>query len=128
MIDLLFDTNIVIYLSKKEEKYLKWFEQLGEKIIGVSVVSVIESLVGVKDEFEYLHLWNNLMEFEVIPLEKEMAVRVAMMLRQHGQKNLKSLFAADFCIAETARFMKVPLVTNNSKDFRHWKDLKIIVP
>ena len=129
MIDALFDTNIVIYLSQKDERHLRFFWRTFKgKVAGVSVVTYIEAMIGVEDEKEEMDLLAALSHFQVVPLELEVARQSVMTFRIRAQKSLKNPYFADTLIAHTALALGIPLVTNNPKDFAAFKKLKLIVP
>lgn len=128
MIDFVVDTNILIYCSQKQEKYADFLARLGVKTFGISVISLIEILVGSKNEMEFFMLSDFLENFGLLSLNKSIGTRVARKLMQDPKKSFKNPHIADICIAETALFYKTPLITNNARDFRAWKSLQIITP
>lgn len=128
MIDFVIDTNILIYCSQKQEKYAQFLDRLINKKFGISSISVIELLVGARDELEFLSLSVFMESFIVLPVDKEISSRVARALLHREPKSLKNSHVADICIAETALFFGVPLITNNSRDFKTWKTLHTITP
>lgn len=127
-IDLLLDTNIVIYLLKQEKKYVDFLQQVGNKRIGISVVSYMEIMVGIRSEKEADAAASILMQMDIIPLYTDIATQVATILRKRTKRSLKDPTLADTIIAQTALELSVPLATNNAKDFSRFKNLKLIVP
>ncbi len=129
MIDAILDTNILIYLSKKSSPYLRFFkEELKGKQIGISVVSFVEFLIGAETKLEQAILRESLSSFEIFPLTTEIGFQCAMTLSKREKPSFKNPKIADIIIAQTALFHGVPLVTNNAKDFRSFRGLKLIVP
>ncbi len=128
-IDLLFDTNILIYLTKGEEKYLRLFEnEWVNRAPGISVISILEALIGARDEEEESLLVQKMECIQTAPLSEEIALATARSLRGRSQKNLRGPHTADTIIAHTALSLDVPLVTNNPKDFESFEGLKLITP
>ncbi len=129
MIDLVFDTNILVYLGQKNQKYLDFVshETSGKKI-GISVISSIEVLVWATTNLERAQLREDLSLFETLPLTEEIGLQCAINLSKQKQASLRNPKFADIIIANTALFYGVPLVTNNAKDFKVFKGLKVIVP
>ncbi|HLD08234.1 MAG TPA: PIN domain-containing protein [Candidatus Peribacterales bacterium] len=128
-IDLLFDTNILIYLAKGEEKYLRMFEEKWIGLtLGTSVISIMELLMGVEDTTEESILSERLRHIITVPLSEEIAFASVHSLRNRAQKNLRGPHTGDTIIAETALSLGIPLVTNNPKDFASFEGLKLITP
>ncbi|NOS67489.1 MAG: PIN domain-containing protein [Candidatus Peribacteraceae bacterium] len=127
MPDILIDTNIVIYLFKKEKKYIDFMES-GEKNAGISIVTYMETLIGAQNEREEQTIRAFLDQFEVIPLDIDIARQAAAWIRLKKQKGMRHPGTSDTIIGHTALFLGVPLVTNNRKDFAAFTGLKITVP
>jgi predicted nucleic acid-binding protein len=128
MIELLIDTNIIIYLLNGNKHHIEFVRKLGGRKLGTSVISFIEVLVGTKNPREQKEVSKLLENFEVIPLNKEISTRTANFLRGKKKKSTSNPKLADIIIASTALELKVPLVTNNPKDFKTFKKLKLITP
>jgi tRNA(fMet)-specific endonuclease VapC len=129
MIDILLDTNILIYLVRGEEKYIRFFEeQWAQKTYATSIVSVMEALVGAREREERSDLQERLQRIIVVPLTEDIGMPAAVTLRARRVKNIRSPRFPDAIIAHTALRLGVPLVTNNRKDFAAFKGLKLIVP
>ena len=128
MIDLLLDTNVMMYIYDQHPTYLDFLRSTGEKALGVSVVTCIEMLVGVRSDEEEKATREFLDDFEVIPLNTKIAEASARWMRRRKIRNLKHHHFADTIIGHTAVALGVPLVTNNPKDFAGFTGLKTIVP
>ena len=128
MIDLLLDTNIVIYLLQRQEKYIRFSDSMENKDFGISVISYMEVLVGASEEDQMLDAYKFLNTVEVVPLDTLLAERCADILRQSDKKSLRNPRFSDTVIGQTALSLGVPLVTNNPKDFAGFRGLKVIVP
>lgn len=120
-VDYILDTNILIYLSNQDEKYVDFIENL-EGTIGISVISFIEFILGgtptlVKDIEE---------TFIILDLNKQISKKVAHTLKQRERKNLRNPKLADIVIGHTAGFYEAALITNNADDFKSIKELEII--
>jgi tRNA(fMet)-specific endonuclease VapC len=126
--DLLLDTNIVIYLAAQEARYLDFVAGLGARRLGISVVSYMELLVGVRSAREGRGIEELLSQFEIVPLHEEIAMRSAVALRKTARRSLRNPRLADTIIAQTALAEGVPLVTNNPRDFARFAGLKLITP
>ncbi len=129
MPDVLLDTNIVVYLFKKEKKYIDFLnETYGDKTYGISIVTYMEALIGAHDDREEQTIRAHLDQFEIITLSVEIARQTAMWIRRRKQKGLRDPGISDTLIGQTAFVLGVPLVTNNPKDFSAFKELELRVP
>lgn len=128
MIDLLLDTNIVIYLSHQERKTMQFVQELGEQRLGISIMTYMETLVGADSPEDAEHLDDLLSLFSVMTLTQEIARKSAATLRAGRKKSLRNPRLADIIIAHTALTAGVPLVTNNPKDFRRFSSLQLLTP
>ncbi len=126
MIDVILDTNIVIYILHGKGKYVNAVQQFGT--LGISVISAIELFTGAYDRKEYAMLTRVLLGIQVVPLQVDIGISVAESLRERRQKSIRSSAFADTAIAHTSLSLGVPLVTNNPKGFKTFPDLKIITP
>ena len=128
MAAVLLDTNIVIYLFKKEKKYVDFVENYGEENIGISVVTYMEVLVGAKNDREESLIQGLIDRFEIIPLTVSVARDCAAWIRKRRQKSLRHPGFSDAVIGQTALALGTPLATNNPKDFAAFKELTVVVP
>jgi tRNA(fMet)-specific endonuclease VapC len=126
MIDVLLDTNIVIYVLQGKERYVHALQEFGT--LGISVISAIELFTGAHDRKEYATLTSMLLGIQIVPLGVDIGISAAESLRKRRQKSLRSSAFADTVIAHTALSLGVPLVTNNPKDFKTFPDLEIVTP
>ena len=127
-LDLLIDTNIVIYLINTDLKYTTFMEKFIGKRVGVSIVTYMEALIGATiDQYEKdIHQFFE--KTEVIPLDVTIAQKCAAWLKESSHRNLRHPHLADIIIGHTALILGIPLVTNNPKDFASFKGLKLITP
>lgn len=126
---LLLDTNIVIYLLNGEPTVIRWFRQFEEKPLVISIISWIEVLAGsFKHQKTIEEVAKTLEYFEVLPVQKTIGYHAAYAFETQLKKKKRIPGFQDGIIAATALAEKIPLVTNNPKDFRHFKGLKILTP
>lgn len=128
MVDVLFDTNIFIYLFDGHPTYLHFLRTIAGKTVGMSIITYMEVLIGAHDDSEEKDLRIFLDNFEVVPLSIPIAQEVAGWVRQKKRKGLRHPGASDTIIAQTALFLNVSLVTNNPKDFTAFTGLRTVVP
>lgn len=127
-IDILLDTNIVIYLLKQEEKYIRHLETLVGQHVGISVITYMEVLVGIQTKAQRRQWLEFVHHLEIVSLSPDIAERSADVLQKRQKSSLRDPKLADTIIAQTALVLDIPLVTNNAKDFARFKNLELIVP
>ena len=128
MIEVLLDTNIIIYLLNKEQKYIDYLISLDNKTLGISVISYMEVMIGIRNKNHLDDAESILSNIEIMELSKEIGLSSIQLLRKKKKKNLKYPKLADIIIAQTAINLRVPLLSNNPKDLTRIKNLEIITP
>lgn len=126
MIDVLVDTNIVIYAIRGERQFIECLNQFSS--FGISTLTLMELFAGAHDPEEGLLIFELLHSCEIIALDTTIALAGAKMLREKKQKGVRSSHFADTVTACTALKLGVPLITNNPKDFDMFEGLKLITP
>ena len=126
MIDALVDTNIMIYMVKGENKFIECASQFSS--LAICTLTLMELFAGAHDPEEGLTIFQILESCEIVPLDSNIALAGAKMMREQKQKGTRSPGFADTVIACTALKLGVPLITNNPKDFEAFEGLKLIVP
>ena len=124
------DTNICIYIIKqKPRKVLQHFMKYSAGDIGISSITLAELQYGVEKSQHVQRNQDALKEF-VLPLEiahfDEVAARSYGAIRVGLEKSGKPIGAMDTLIGAHALSLSVPLVTNNTKEFRQIKGQKVI--
>ena len=123
------DTNICIYLIKqKPQKVLKHFRAHVVGDIGISTVTLAELRYGVAKSQNAEKNRQALDEF-VLPLEiadfDEKAAESYGSVRASLEKNGKPIGSMDMLIGAHALSLGITLVTNNTREFKQIRDLKI---
>ena len=123
------DTNICIFLIKqKPQKVLQHFQAYSAGDIGISSITLAELEYGVEKS---RHIQKNraaLDEF-ILPLEiapfNEDAARKYGAVRAMLEKNGLLIGSMDMLIGAHALSLGATLVTNNTKEFKRIKNLKL---
>jgi tRNA(fMet)-specific endonuclease VapC len=123
------DTNICIYIIRqKPQNVLKHFNKYSPGEIGISSVTLAELQYGVAKSRYVQNNQEALREFilplEVAPFEDE-AAKVYGSVRAGLEASGKPVGSMDMLIGAHALSLGVILVTNNTKEFRRIKGLKI---
>lgn len=129
MIRYLLDTNICIYIINKRpaEVYTK-FKKIKLDNIYISSITDFELRYGVQKSSKFDHNSKALDEFlgylNIIPFDSD-AAQIAAGIRLVLEKQGNLIGPYDLLIASQAISKQFVLVTNNEKEFKRIKDLKI---
>jgi tRNA(fMet)-specific endonuclease VapC len=126
----LLDTNICVYLIKqKPEKVLRHFKAHSVGDIGISCVTLAELRFGVEKSRQVENNREALDDF-ILPLEiadfDEKAAESYGKVRAQLEKEGKPVGSMDMMIGAHALGLGVTLVTNNTREFRQIKNLKVV--
>lgn len=128
MKQLLLDTNIVVYLLNGDPNYIELLKKFESTTFLISIVTWIEALAGSlhhgKGIDELMEDINSIPRLYV----NEKIGRIAAYLIQNNFRKKHSKKFPDIIIAATAISHDLPLFTNNPKNFRGFKGLKILSP
>ena len=125
----LLDTNICIYLIKQNPaKVLKHFKSHVIGDIGISSITLAELRYGVSKS-QYVEKNRQALDEFVLPLEvadfDEKAAGEYGIIRADLEKVGKPIGSMDMLIGAHALALGATLVTNNTKEFKQIKSLKI---
>ena len=123
------DTNICIYLIKQNPaKVIKHFKSHAIGDIGISSITLAELRYGVSKSRHVEKNQQALDEF-ILSLEiadfDEKAARVYGAIRAELERVGKPIGSMDMLIGAHAHALGATLVTNNTKEFKQIKNLKI---
>jgi len=124
------DTNICIYLIKqKPEKVLRHFKNHSIGDIGISSITLAELRFGVEKSQQIQNNRQALDEF-ILPLEiadfdEKAAVRYGA-VRAALEKAGTPVGSMDMLIGAHALSLDLTLVTNNVREFKQIKNLKVV--
>lgn len=119
--DVLLDSNIIIYASYPSNKFLLDFIQ--EHSVFVSAISYVEVLgFHLLKEKEKQYLETFFQNTEIVPLNFSI-LKEAVKLKQSKKMSL-----GDALVAATAIERKLTLVTHNTKDFSWIKIFSVLDP
>ena len=125
----LFDTNICIYVRrKKPEQVFRRFDQLVPGEAAISVITYGELLYGANKSAQREASLKTLNEFfrlvPALPLP-EKAGEVYGFIRADLETKGEVISANDLWIAAHALASRLTLITNNEKEFRRVRGLKV---
>jgi len=124
------DTNICIYLIKQKPiKVLKHFKSYSVGDIGISSISLAELRYGVSKS-QYVEKNQQALNEFILPLEvadfNETAAEEYGIIRAELEKKGKPVGSMDMLIGAHALSLGATLVTNNVREFREIKNLKVV--
>ena len=124
------DTNICIYLIKqKPPKVLKYFRAYSVGEIGISPITLAELRFGVAKS-QHIQKNEEALDAFVLPLEiadfDEKAAKVYGDIRAVLEKAGNPIGSMDMLIGAHALSLGITLVTNNVREFKKIKHLKVI--
>ena len=122
---VIFDTDIIIWIQRGNEKAAKLIDKAEERLI--SVQTYMELLQGASSQRQHKLTRDFLHEFdfEILPLSENIGHRAAIYIEEYALSN--GLRAADAIIAATATENNLELSTSNAKHFKVIKDLRLKV-
>jgi len=124
------DTNICIYLIKqKPPKVLKYFRAYSVGEIGISSITLAELRFGVAKS-QHIQKNEEALAAFILPLEiadfDEKAAKVYGDIRAALEKAGNPIGSMDMLIGAHALSLGITLVTNNVREFKKVKNLKVI--
>jgi predicted nucleic acid-binding protein len=128
-IDLLLDTNAIIYIAKGDEAFMNCFfsSPYKDAVLGVSIVTYTEALIGARTDDEYATILEMFSGMTIVPFDTSIAdILIDIFLM--SKKSFRSQHSAGLMIAATALSLDVPLLTNNPRDFSFISGLEVLTP
>jgi len=124
------DTNACVYIIRqKPPKVLKHFKAYSVGEIGISSITLAELMFGVRKS-RHIQKNQEALDAFILPLEiadfDEQAAKVYGEIRAALEKAGNPIGSMDMLIGAHALSLGLTLVTNNTKEFRKIKHLKVI--
>ncbi|MDA8089779.1 MAG: type II toxin-antitoxin system VapC family toxin [Nitrospiraceae bacterium] len=124
------DTNICIYLIKqKSPSILKHLKRYSVGDIGISSITLAELYYGV-EKSRYIQKNREALGEFLLPLEitdfDEKASQIYGVVRANLEKDGNLIGSMDMLIASHALSLDVTLITNNTREFKRIKELKVL--
>jgi tRNA(fMet)-specific endonuclease VapC len=125
----LLDTNICIYfLNRTSERLISQFKNVLPLVIKLSTISVAELFYGAEKSNAKKKNWaiveNFVSTFEIIPFD-EKSSKIYPKIRASLEKSGNPIGPMDLLIASISLANNFNLVTNNLKEFKRVKGLKV---
>ena len=125
----LIDTNICIYLIKKKPpEVIKKLRKMKVDTVGISAITVSELEYGIEKssypDRNRIALLEFLVPFTILEYDQSASMEYGR-IRVGLEKKGKMIGAMDLLIAAHAKSKGLILVTNNEKEFKRVKGLKV---
>ncbi len=120
---MIYDTDILIWVQKGNEKAAKLIDKDDEKYL--SIQSYMELLQGAKNKIHHKYVKDFISEFEfsILPLTENIGHRALIYVEEHAlSSNMRS---GDAIISATAVENNMTLVSSNIKHFKVVKELEL---
>ncbi len=120
---MIFDTDILIWIQRGNEKAAKIVEKADERSISVLTYMELLQCARSKVHHSYIKDFLSKLNFQTIPLSENIGHRAAIYIEEYSLSS--GLRAGDAIIAATASESNNVLVTGNERHFKPIKDLKV---
>ena len=120
---MIYDTDILIWVQRGNEKAAKLIDKDEEKYL--SIQSYMELLQGAKNKMHHKYVKDFISEFEfsILPLTENIGHRALIYVEEHAlSSNMRS---GDAIISATAVENNMTLVSSNIKHFKVVKELEL---
>ena len=122
----LVDTNILIWIIRGAEPYVRWFEDLkGGTLLSLSTITVAEIHTNIFPE-ELIKTEQFINQFDIWDVTTTIAKQGGLYWQQYS-KQLKNLNILDCIIAATAKEHDLTLLTLNTRHFP-MKNIRVMNP
>ena len=120
---MIFDTDVLIWIQRGNEKAARIVENTDER--SISVLTYMELLQCARNKEQHGNIKDFLLKqnFKTIPMSENIGHRAAIYIEEYSLSS--GLRAGDAITAATAAEHNDTLVTGNEKHFRPIKELKI---
>lgn len=120
-VDMLFDTDVLIWMQKGNEKAINLLEK--DENPQISIFTYMELLQCAKNKKHHKVIRSFLKDadIKIVQLSDKIGQRAAIYVEEYGLSH--SMRAGDAIIAATSIESSLPLCTSNRKHFSHIKEL-----
>lgn len=122
---MIFDTDILIWIQRGNEKAAKLVDQTEERSISIQTYMELFQGARSKSEHKIIHSLLRTYDFIVLPFTENIGHRAAVYVEEYTLKcNLR---AGDAIIAATAKENNLVLASANAKHYKSITDLQLKV-
>ncbi len=121
---IVFDTNILIDISRGNSAILNTIKKLAPKSLFISAITGGEFLNGARNKNELHLIQRHLNQYSILPLTSGISELFVELMNKYTLSHKP--FVPDLLIAATCIQYNLPLYTSNVKDFRFITGLKLV--
>lgn len=122
---IILDTDILIDVGRKIKEAIDRLEkEEKDSILGTTIITQMELIVGCRNKKELSALNRFLSRFKIFTMNEKTANKALELLECYRLSH--GLLIADSLIAAIAITMDIPLLSKNQKDYRFIKGLKLL--
>lgn len=122
---ILIDTDILIDAARNVETAKNKLKELNKNsVICISVITLMEMLVGCENKREQKVVEKYLNNFIIIPVTDIISTKAYELLKKYRLSH--GLLIPDLLIAATSISEEISLITKNQKDYKFITDLKLL--
>lgn len=121
---VVFDTNVLIDISRENVKVINGVKQFSSSRLSISIITAGEFLNGARNKHEQKLIQHDLQKYTVLPINKEISELFIELMNKYTLSHKP--FVPDLLIAATCMHHNLPLYTINRKDFRFISGLKLL--
>ena len=122
---ILIDTDILIDAARNVETAKNKLKELNKNsVICISVITLMEMLVGCENKREQKVVEKYLNNFIIIPVTDIISTKAYELLKKYRLSH--GLLIPDSLIAATSISEEISLITKNQKDYKFITDLKLL--
>jgi len=120
---VIFDTDILIWIQRGNEKAAKWLQQEKDRAISLQTYLELMQYAASKKQHAYVHAFLRDFEIATLPFTEPLGHRAAVYIEEYSLSH--GLCAGDAIIAATAVENGQALASGNRKHFRAIKELNL---
>lgn len=121
---VLCDTSIFVGVIRKHEPTRIMLEKVGHDNVVVSVVTLMELILGAQSKTSLEEILNSMRRYESVELSNYISAKALKLMKDYHLSH--KLDIPDALIAATAIELKLPLLTLNLKDFRYLPGIELV--
>lgn len=122
---IIVDTDILVDVGRKVKEVVGRLDKEEQaSVLGISVITQMELIVGCRNKQELNKLHRFLKRFQIVGLNESIGNKSIELLNRYRLSH--DLLIADSLIAATALTMNVSLLSKNQRDYRFIDELKLL--
>lgn len=125
MATLIVDSDILIDFTRGNETAVEWLDAAkSESTLLISSMTEMELIIGSRDKKHLREIRHFLHRFQIVSINEQISFQAAELIEQYCLSH--RLLIPDAIIAATALTLDERLATNNQRDFRFIKGLRLL--